>query len=207
MAARLSDIKTTEEDPRLNPDDGAQKHVDGPYCVATCRELAQAFVDAGVARPMRIDRYDAGDELTLEVTGVSPAREAAVRLAVESFVGGGFAGQVYRVKALAVDGGDVGIAPGGTYAMKILVPPGKFALRFRNLVYWLGFQSPFSLQVNPAAARAGAARSARAARPASARRPPAIPVNSIAVRTKGSPLSAPIAASSFTSPAPNQPSM
>ena len=40
--------------------------------------------------------------------------------------------------------------------MKILVPPSGFSTFFRNFLYWVGFQGPFQLQVNPAAARAGA---------------------------------------------------
>ncbi|MHC4633574.1 MAG: hypothetical protein ACYS9C_20195, partial [Planctomycetota bacterium] len=35
-------------------------------------------------------------------------------------------------------------------------PPSSFSRLFRNLLYWVGFQGPFQLQVNPAAARAGA---------------------------------------------------
>jgi hypothetical protein len=40
--------------------------------------------------------------------------------------------------------------------VKILIPPSNFSLLFRNLLYWIGFQGPFQLQVNPSAARAGA---------------------------------------------------
>jgi hypothetical protein len=72
-------------------------------------------------------------------------------------VGGGFAGQVYRVKILRIEGAQIaGLEAGGSYAMKILIPPSGFSRRFRDLLYWIGFQGPFQLQVNPAAARAGA---------------------------------------------------
>jgi hypothetical protein len=72
-------------------------------------------------------------------------------------VGGGFAGQVYRVKVLRIDGAEIaGLEAGGNYAMKILIPPSGFSCLFRDLLYWIGFQGPFQLQVNPAAARAGA---------------------------------------------------
>jgi len=37
-----------------------------------------------------------------------------------------------------------------------LIPPSGFSCLFRNLLYWIGFQAPFQLQVNPVAARAGA---------------------------------------------------
>ncbi|MHC4999865.1 MAG: hypothetical protein ACYTE1_03465, partial [Planctomycetota bacterium] len=45
---------------------------------------------------------------------------------------------------------------GNEYAMKILIPPSKGSLFFRNFLYAIGFQAPFQLQVNPTAARAGA---------------------------------------------------
>ena len=37
-----------------------------------------------------------------------------------------------------------------------LIPPSGFSRLFRNLLYWIGFQGPFQLQVNPAASKAGA---------------------------------------------------
>jgi hypothetical protein len=76
-------------------------------------------------------------------------------LIVEKFVGGGFAGQVYRVKVTNVEGTIEGLEEGGIYATKILIPPSGFSRLFRNLLYWIGFQGPFQLQVNPEAARAG----------------------------------------------------
>ena len=127
------------------------------YSVETCRELQRRFLDAQVCRPMRVTRYEAGTELTYQVRGFGADPAAAVGLCVERFVGGGFAGQVYRVKVLRIDSGQVaGLEVGGMYAMKILIPPSSFSCRFRNLLYWIGFQGPFQLQVNPAAARAGA---------------------------------------------------
>ncbi len=123
----------------------------------TYEQLTEAFDAAGVVRPMRIDRYEAGAELTYAVTGVAPATEATVRLVIDKFVGGGFAGQVYRVIVKAVEGGPIaGLNAGDKYAMKILIPPSGGSIRFRNLIYWIGFQAPFSLQVNPDAARSGA---------------------------------------------------
>ena len=122
-----------------------------------CRTLAEAFASLGLHRPMRLNRYQAGDELTYDVTGVSPAVRATVRLKIEKFVGGGFAGQVYRATVLAVEGQPIaGLDVGGTYALKILLPPSPGNTRFRDTLYAVGFQGPFSLQVNPAAMRAGA---------------------------------------------------
>ncbi|MDY7009934.1 MAG: hypothetical protein SVV80_04190 [Planctomycetota bacterium] len=127
------------------------------YSVTTCRILEQAFRSAEVLRPMRIGRYDSGRELTYEVTGISPAATATVRVEVCKFVGGGFAGQVYRVKVVSIDGDPIsGLTVGGYYAMKILIPPSNFSRKFRDAIYKIGFQGDFSLQVNPAAARAGA---------------------------------------------------
>ncbi len=129
------------------------------YSVETIKQLEGEFRRAELLRPMKTERYDAGDELVYSVRGVVPARTGEVRLRVEKFVGGGFAGQVYRVEVLEVnspDGPIEGLEAGGFYAMKILIPPSRFSQFFRDAVYQAGFQSPFALQVNPSAARAGA---------------------------------------------------
>ena len=129
------------------------------YSVEVCKQLEKKFDDTRLHRPIRIARYDAGDELAFDVTGVGQADTARVHLVVEEFVGGGFAGQVYRVKILDIEAGDepiVGLEVGRVYAMKILIPPSSFSRLFRNMLYWVGFQGPFQLQVNPAAARGGA---------------------------------------------------
>ena len=57
---------------------------------------------------------------------------------------------------MSQDGPIKGLEVGGIYAMKILIPPSTFSRLFRNAIYWMGFQGPFQLQVNPIAARAGA---------------------------------------------------
>ena len=123
------------------------------------RKLEKQFEDTKLHRPMRIERYEAGTQLEYEVTGVVPKTTGRVRLVIDKFVGGGFAGQVYRVKVLQIETeeGPVGdLQVGGTYAMKILIPPSGFSCFFRNTLYWIGFQGPFQLQVNPDAARSGA---------------------------------------------------
>ena len=123
------------------------------------RLLEEEFKRMALHRPMQIERYEAGTELEYAVTGVTAANKALVRLVIEKFVGGGFAGQVYRVKLLQITNSDdpiENLQVGGTYAVKILIPPSGFSRLFRNALYWLGFQGPFQLQVNPAAARAGA---------------------------------------------------
>jgi len=121
--------------------------------------LAEKFHRAEVIRPMRVGHYDAGEELVYDVTGVWPARRARLTLQVERFVGGGFAGQVYRARVWGIDAPDeapAGLEVGGLCAVKILIPPSSFARRFRDAIYALGFQAPFALQCNPAAVRAGA---------------------------------------------------
>jgi len=123
------------------------------------RLLEDEFQRTALHRPMCMERYEAGTELEYVVTGVDTADKASVRLEIEKFIGGGFAGQVYRVRVLEINSEDEfsdHIQVGGVYAIKILIPPSGFSRLFRNSLYWLGFQGPFQLQVNPAAARAGA---------------------------------------------------
>jgi len=126
------------------------------YNVEICKKLEAEFRAAKLYRPMRIGRYDAGTELTYQMNVLGRAAEAKVHLVVERFVGGGFAGQVYYVKIAGIEGAIEGLEEGRAYAMKILIPPSGFSRLFRNILYWVGFQGPFQLQVNPAAARAGA---------------------------------------------------
>ena len=129
------------------------------YSIETHRELEQEFQKTALHRPMRIKRYEAGAELEYDVTGVAEANTGTVRVVIDKFVGGGFAGQVYRVKVLDIqsaDGAIAGLEPGKVLAMKILIPPSFFSRLFRNIVYWVGFQGAFQLQVNPAAIRSGA---------------------------------------------------
>ena len=96
------------------------------YSVEVCRELEAGFHAAKLYRPMRISRYDAGTELTYDVSGVGRAETAKVHLLVEKFVGGGFAGQVYRVKVKGIEGAIDGLQIGKVYAIKILIPPSGF---------------------------------------------------------------------------------
>lgn len=129
------------------------------YSIEVCKRLEDRFRDAELYRPMRVGRYDAGKELVYTVRAVQGGNTGQVRAVVEKFVGGGFAGQVYRVKLVEIesqDGPIGGLEVGGVYAMKILIPPSGFSRLFRNALYWVGFQGPFQLQINPAAARAGA---------------------------------------------------
>ncbi len=132
------------------------------YSIEVCRELEEKIRQAQLHRPARITRYEAGTELAYDITSVDTADTGRVYLVVDRFVGGGFAGQVYRVRVKGIEVENklkeqlAGLRVEGIYAMKILVPPSGFSRLFRSVLYWIGFQGPFQLQVNPAAARAGA---------------------------------------------------
>jgi hypothetical protein len=129
------------------------------YSVRTIRELEKIFYEQKTHRPFKAVRYEAGTVLDYEVRGVIPAGLARVKLEIEKFVGGGYAGQVYKVKLLDFEneeGRVQGLERGRSYALKILIPPTGFGRFFRNFIYALGFQGPFSLQVNPAAGRSQA---------------------------------------------------
>jgi len=127
------------------------------YSIALCRELAAIVRGANLEVPRRVDRYEPGEVLDLAFTTVWPEVRGRGLFRIDRFVGGGFAGQVYRciLDELQVPrDAKTGLKTGRAYAVKILVPPTKFARRFRDAIYWLGFQAPFSLQVNRAACKA-----------------------------------------------------
>jgi len=132
------------------------------YSTEIVKELSDYQQGLGLHRPVRVGRYEAGDELSYEATEVAGKDTAWVGVKIERFVGGGFAGQVYQVAVTGIEkagsavGPFAGLEVGKLYAMKILIPPRGFSVLFRNFVYALGFQGPFQLQVNPAAARSGA---------------------------------------------------
>ena len=133
--------------------------MDVDYSAEIQNRIAEKVRKIGLHRPPRVGRYEPGTELTYDVTDLDTKAPGRVRLVVDKFVGGGFAGQVYRVKILGVesDGEAIGgLETGAVYAMKILIPASGFSRIFRNVLYWIGFQGPFQLQVNPTAARAGA---------------------------------------------------
>ena len=122
------------------------------------RRLEEEFQKTSIYRPMHVAHYDSGTELDYDIISVAEANKGHIRLLVDKFVGGGFAGQVYRVKVLDIesDGPVEGLEKDGTYAVKILIPPENSSRLFRDALYWIGFQGPFQLQVNPVAARSGA---------------------------------------------------
>ncbi|MGA2916705.1 MAG: hypothetical protein ABSE89_11835 [Sedimentisphaerales bacterium] len=127
------------------------------YSVEFSKSLHQTFEQLGLFRPARQDCYEPQTELVYDFEPVDGSEKVKVKLVIEDFVGGGFAGQVYKVKILDVGKPELcpDLTVGKICAMKILVPPSSFSRLFRNLLYWIGFGAPFQLQVNPAAAKAG----------------------------------------------------
>jgi len=124
------------------------------------RELHEALRDQAAGRTLIFRRgpdcYDPGDVLEYEVTGIQPCTKAQARLEVDKFLGGGFAGQVYLCTLSGLSGGTIpGLVDGKRYAVKIMQPPDGAATLFRNFIYWLAFQGPFSAQVSEAASRSG----------------------------------------------------
>jgi len=132
---------------------------DSAYSGDIVRELKERFRAEALFRPLCLRRYEPSEVLEYDIRGVWPSRPAHVRISIERHVGGGFAGQVYRVRILeaeAPEGPVEGLEPGRICALKILVPVSGFGRFIRNLLFGIGFQGPFSPQVNPDAARAGA---------------------------------------------------
>jgi hypothetical protein len=129
------------------------------YSKELCKTLFNAANDPQLKTGHRRTRYEAGEELTVGIRGVHPAVEGSATMVIDRFLGGGFAGQVYRVRLTALDlpegAGIEGLETGRLYAVKIIVPPSAFSKRFRNAIYWLAFQGPFSAQVNYGACRSG----------------------------------------------------
>lgn len=121
-------------------------------------DLERQYHECRVVRPFHRTRYEPGHRLEYAITSVAEATPGRMVVDVEKFVGGGFAGQVYRVKVIEVesDGGPIaGLQPGGHCAIKILTPPSGFARVFRDFLYFLAYQGRFGAQVNPASVRVG----------------------------------------------------
>jgi hypothetical protein len=129
------------------------------YSRELCSRLIARIRELELRIPYRIRRYEDGDALELDLTSAWPETDGHARFHIEKFVGGGFAGQVYRcrLESVAFDDADVasGLRVGGLYAVKIMIPPSRFSAGFRDFVYKLAFQAPFSAQVLKSACRSG----------------------------------------------------
>ncbi len=126
----------------------------------TRQQLREAFHQCGLHRDLKPEPYADGEELSLQLTGIVPQIPCRAKVTVEKFIGGGFAGQVYKIRLDAIeseDGGETidGLEPGRLYAMKILVPPSSFSVLFRDAIYKTAYQSDFAAQVDPNAMRSG----------------------------------------------------
>lgn len=129
------------------------------YSVETIKSLEDKFAACTIERPLRVEKYDAGDIVTYDAALLAPSdgrNIVQVSLYIEQFIGGGFAGQVYKTQVLSVESENTPFQVGQAYALKIFIPPSRGALFFRDLLYGIGFQGPFQIQCNPTAARAGA---------------------------------------------------
>jgi hypothetical protein len=123
------------------------------------RELEGVVRDSQTLLDYHPCGYTAGTEIDLRLLGVHPPARTDAKVFIEKPVGGGFAGQVYKVRFLRVEPGDsapLGIERGPAYAMKIIVPPSRFSRAFRNALFAAGYQGSFPGQSNPAAVQAGA---------------------------------------------------
>ena len=129
------------------------------YSSDLCRGLIERIGNLALTVPYRRSRYESGDVLSLRFRTVWPERGGEGKFRVEKYVGGGFAGQVYRCTILEsgfADGHvEEGLEQGRMCAVKIMRPWSRGTRRFRDFLYWLGFQSAFSAQVNEGACRAG----------------------------------------------------
>lgn len=126
----------------------------GPSPADAARALLERAAREPLAWAPAPRRHAPGDVLDLPATGVCPARPGRVTLRVERAVGGGFAGQVYRVELLAAQGLE-GLTPGGRYALKLLRPPSAGREAFRDLLFRAAFQAPFAPAWQAEAARVG----------------------------------------------------
>lgn len=103
----------------------------------------------GILRP---GGYDPGDIVSARIKDAEGVEHDA-EFEILRFCGGGFAGQVYRARLLNC--ADDCLAPDQDYALKLFTPRSRLRGKFRDLLYFLGFQSPFPHQYNEAAVRTG----------------------------------------------------
>ncbi len=129
------------------------------YSRALCGELIERIRRIELRIPYRLRRYEDGDALELSITTAWPETNGTARFHIDKFVGGGFAGQVYRcrLESISLEDASVesGLTVGHRYAVKIMIPPSRFSARFRDVIYKLAFQAPFSAQVLQSACRSG----------------------------------------------------
>ena len=67
------------------------------------KKLKEQYVSCNVQKPLSIYRYDQGNILEYKLEGISPQVKVFAKLEIEKFVGGGFAGQVYKTKLIELE--------------------------------------------------------------------------------------------------------
>ncbi len=103
----------------------------------------------GTSRP---GGYDPGDRVHARLKDAE-GNEHATEFEILSFCGGGFAGQVYRSRCVATEGGPVAV--GQLVALKFFSPRSGMRRLFRDILYRICFLTPFAYQYNEASVRAG----------------------------------------------------
>ena len=97
------------------------------YSVELCKDLERIAQDPQVLIRHRPSRYEKGTVLPVDITGVYPAIHGKAELTVDKFLGGGFAGQVYRCRLTGLHLPEhtfiPGLETGKLYAVKIIIPP------------------------------------------------------------------------------------
>lgn len=143
---------------RRNTDEDRPEDFLAEIAALVRRELRRVIRQHDLIEPYRPAQHEVGDLLRVAVTGVESRAETVATFELERFVGGGFAGQVYRVRLIELEdaAGIDGLVEGRQYAVKVLRPPSGSSLLFRNFLFRLGYQAPFALQLNADSARAGA---------------------------------------------------
>lgn len=161
MERVATETKVMENNARVNESSREEKNdgFDLPYSLEVIRSLEEIVEQSKLMKHYPPSRFEAGDQLQYDLIGVCPDVKFKGLFEVEKFVGGGFAGQVYRVKLIKIFDDESplpdGLEVGKRYAIKILIPPSGFSKAFRNFIYWLAYQGPFSAQVQFSAARVG----------------------------------------------------
>ena len=105
-------------------------------------ELERQFDACELVRPFRRSTYDPGDRLEYSITGVVPANSGRVVAKVERFVGGDFAGQVYRVELLKIGEDD---GPISGLAVGAVTPPVGTCINVASAISGLGIGSIFGI--------------------------------------------------------------
>ena len=87
-----------------------QKDVFPQYSEEICDKLEQIISQANLIKKYHPSRYDKGKKLHLDIIGVYPAISTKATFEIEKFIGGGFAGQVYRVRLIDIENNSINLS-------------------------------------------------------------------------------------------------